>query len=244
MKMTEAGPPTIIITRAEPGAAQTAARLTAMGVSHILSPALELAARDEILPDLSRYAGLIFTSANGVRFFAEASAERGLPAWCVGPATASEAVREAFTPVHQSSGDAHDLAHFIAHHWHAHTPKTLLHIANAASRGVVKEALESEGFKIDFVPLYEARPAESLAPDAAVALEADQASIVLIHSSKGAEAFLGLAKAVDLSKTRFVTISEQAARPLQAVKTGGVTVASHPDEDHLLEALEKVLANH
>ncbi|MEM5515540.1 uroporphyrinogen-III synthase [Henriciella sp. AS95] len=241
--MIEPAKPIIIITRAEPGASQTAARLGEMGLPHILSPAIELAARDEALPDPSQYAGLIFTSANGVRFFSDVSEVRDLPAWCVGPATASEAVREAFSPVHQSSGDAHDLAHFIAHHWHAHTPKKLLHIANAAAKGMVKQALENEGFEVDFVPLYEARPAACLAADADDALRSGQNTIVLIHSAKGAEAFLGLAKQADLSKTRFVTISEQAARPLQAVQTGGVTAASHPDEDHLLETLEKVLAN-
>ncbi|MGB3625490.1 MAG: uroporphyrinogen-III synthase [Henriciella sp.] len=238
--MTEATPP-IIIARAEPGASQTAARLKKMGLTPILSPAIELGARDEPLPDLAAYSGLIFTSANGVRFFAEASSERGLPAWCVGPATASEAVREAFSPVHQSSGDAHDLAHFIAHHWSEDRPKRLLHIANAAAKGVVKEALGEEGFEVDFVPLYEARPARALSPDAQSILQSGTPAFCLIHSRKGAEAFLALAKSLDLAKTVFVTISQQAAEPFQDIRTGGISISGHPDEDHLLNLLEKLL---
>lgn len=238
--MTEATPP-IIITRAEPGASQTASRLKEMGLTPILSPAIELGARDEPLPDLSAYSGLIFTSANGVRFFAEASKSRDMPAWCVGPATASEAVREAFSPVHQSSGDAHDLAHFIAHHWSAGKPKRLLHIANAAAKGIVKDALGKEGFEVDFVPLYEARPASALSPDALSALQSGAPAFCLIHSRKGAEAFLALAKSLDLAKTVIVTISQQAAEPFQDIRTGGISISGHPDEDHLLSLLEKLL---
>ena len=232
----------VIVTRAEPGASETAARLTELGLRPVLSPCIELAARNEALPELSDIGGLVFTSANGVRFFAAANPARDLPAWCIGPATASEALREGFSPVHQSSGDAHDLAHYIAHHWHAGTPKRLLHVANAAAKGALKAELEKEGFEVDFRPLYEARPASALSPEAAAVLASGEPAVCLIHSRKGAEAFLGVAKSLDLSKTRCVAISDQAATPLQAVKTGGVFAASHPDENHLLELLQKVLA--
>lgn len=240
--MTDRATSRVIVTRAEPGASETASRLRELEIEAVLSPAIELGPRNESLPPLEEVGGLVFTSANGVRYFADASEARDLPAWCVGPATASEALREGFSPVHQSSGDAHDLAHYIAHHWHADQPRRLVHIANAAAKGALKAELESEGFSVDFVPLYEARPAAALDDDAVAALKSDEIVTCLIHSRKGAEAFLGLANAFDLSKTRFVAISDQAAIPLQAVKTGGVFAAVHPDEKHLLELLQKVLA--
>ncbi|WP_158085533.1 uroporphyrinogen-III synthase [Henriciella aquimarina] len=231
--------PEIIITRAEPGAAQTAARLKQMGLTPVVSSALELARTGTSLPPLDAISGLVFTSANGVRFFAEATPVRDLPAWCVGPATASEALREGFSPVHQSSGDAHALAHYIAHHWDSQ-PKRLLHVANAAARGNLKEALAAEGFEVVFAPLYAATKARALRPGAIHALAAEH-SVCLIHSAKGAEAFVSLAEGLDLSGTEFVAISQQAAAPLQTCTTAGVHVASHPDEDHLLDVLQGVL---
>ncbi len=231
----------VLVIRAEPGASETAARLKALGLTPVVSPALRLTARDEALPSLSGYSGLVFTSANGVRFFAEASDDRTLPVWCVGPSTASEAVRQGFSPVHQSSGDAHDLAHFIAHHWTQDTPKSLLHIANSAARGVVKAALSEQGFDLTFVPLYEARPAASLSADAVDAISSGAPVTCLVHSAKGAEALAGLAKSLDLSNTRFVAISAQAAAPLGNAGTGAISIASHPDEDHLLGLLQRVL---
>lgn len=239
--MADRGPP-VIITRAEPGGTETAGRLREMGLTVIPSPVLELAARDEPLPGLSRFGGLVFTSANGVRFFAEASDARGLPAWCVGPATASEALREGFSPVHQSSGNARDLARYIAHHWSGADRKVLLHVANAAAKGGLRRALEAEGFEVTFLPLYEARHAATLSPAAREQIESGMKTICLIHSAKGAEAFLELANSLNLSKTEFVAISPQAAARLNDSDSGGVHVAGHPDEAHLLECLERVVS--
>ncbi len=238
--MADTAPP-IIVTRTEPGASETAARLREKGLEAIVSPALELASRDEALPDLSEFGGLVFTSANGVRFFAEASEARDLPAWCVGPATASEALREGFSPVHQSSGNAHDLAHYIAHHWSG-TRKALLHVANAAAKGDLARALEAEGFDVTFAALYEARQAPSLSPDALAQLKSGARTICLVHSAKGANAFLSLANGLNLSKTEFVVISPQAAASLEQVPSGGVHVARHPDEAHLMDCLDEALA--
>lgn len=232
----------VLVTRTAPGAAETATRLGELGIKAVVSPVLDLAARDVQLPPLDRYEGLIFTSANGVRFFADATGERSLAAWCVGPATASEAIREGFSPVHQSSGDAGDLAHFIAHHWHAGRARHLLHIANSAAKGIVKDALGKEGFEVDFLALYETRTAPALSADAAALLDGAEPFIVLIHSAKGAGGILSLAgDRLDRGQV-FVAISAQAAAPLVEKGFTNVTLADHPDEGHLLAALDRVLA--
>ena len=82
----------VIVTRAEPGASETMARLAAMDVTPIASPMLSLARLKADLPDLSAVQHLVFTSANGVRFFTEASTLRAAKAWCVGPSTAAAAL--------------------------------------------------------------------------------------------------------------------------------------------------------
>ena len=56
----------VIVTRAEPGASETAARLKAGGYKPLLSPALVLEPLNTDL-DLSGVTDLVFTSANGVR---------------------------------------------------------------------------------------------------------------------------------------------------------------------------------
>ncbi|QYJ02050.1 uroporphyrinogen-III synthase [Thalassovita mediterranea] len=231
----------IIVTRSQPGADQTAQALKERGLTAIVTPAIKLSRSEASLPDLSVYGGLIFTSANGVRFLSAETEARDLPAWCVGPATASEALLEGYSPVHQSSGNAEDLAHYIAHHWPAGQSKRLLHVANSAAKGIVKAALEHEGFEVDFLALYEATNAPALHPDAVSAI-AGGPSIVLLHSAKGARAFMDLSVGLDLQRVSYVAISEQAAGPLREGGKDQIEIADHPDEAHLLEALDRLLA--
>ena len=127
----------VIITRAEPGAGQTAQRVAALGLVPLVSPALSLQAEREVsLPAPETVAGLVFTSANGVRFYSEREPRRDLTAWCVGPSTAQAAREAGFTDVRESAGNARDLAAFIAA---SATPQDapLLHVANAAASGVL-----------------------------------------------------------------------------------------------------------
>ena len=59
--------------------------------------------------DLAGVQGLVFTSANGVEQFAARTAERGLPAFCVGDMTAAAAVRAGFAAT-SAGGDVAALA--------------------------------------------------------------------------------------------------------------------------------------
>ena len=54
----------VLVTRTAPGASETAGRLQQLGLHPVVSPMLDLAARDVALPALDAYEGLIFTSAS------------------------------------------------------------------------------------------------------------------------------------------------------------------------------------
>ena len=226
----------IIITRAEPGNDETAARLAEREVAYIKAPMLTLQATGHELPDMSDFAGLLFTSANGVRAFCEASGERGLTAWCVGPATLAEAERSGFSDVMHGDGNAQDLAALVIE---TSTPNAgkLLHMANAAAAGNLAKTLQSAGFKVEFSPLYAAIPAEAVPAEAAAALAGSAACIVLVHSAKGAEAFANLTERLDLSIHHLVAVSKAAAAPLLSRNFKRVHVAARPNEAALLATL-------
>lgn len=223
----------VIVTRAEPGATETMDRLKAMGLAAIASPMLVLAPLDVALPDLSGVAHLVFTSANGVRFFAGASPLRSPVAWCVGPSTAAAAREAGFAAVREGRGDAADLA---ADMTAVLPPGTagILHVANEAAAGELVARLKAAGFGADFLALYETRPAEDLAPEAEAALAAGPVC-VLVHSAKAAAAFAWAAGALD--QTIVIAISEAAARPLAGREIAALHVAAAPNEDALLDAL-------
>lgn len=232
----------IIVTRAEPGASETIARLRGMGLTVIPSPILSLHERSDVpIAPASTLAGLVFTSANGVRVFAAREQDRSLTAWCVGPATAEAAHIADFETVMESSGNAEDLANFIAQHSERNdTP--LLHVANTAATGTLKSTLEAHGFAVEFAGLYEMRPATELPADVRDLVHRKAPAILLIHSNKGATAIADLLPAQTVETWIGVGISQQALAPLQALQLGNTFVAATPNEDGLLSALHEAIA--
>ncbi len=229
--------PPVIVTRAQPGAAETAARLTELGYPALVSPALELVAAPDVdLPDPASCSGLVFTSANGVRFFTERTPDRSRPAWCVGPATAAAARAAGFCDVHESAGDAEALATFIKGHA-APSDKPLLHIANAAARGNLARALARDGRAVVFCPLYRAEIASGLTLPVRSLLSGRRPSLALFHSAKGAEAFFQLSADLPCDQLAVAAISAPAATQATARGVRHVAIASQPHEAGLLAAL-------
>ena len=232
----------IIVTRAEPGASETVQRLHQLGYVAVRAPALTLHPRIDIaLPPASAISGLVFTSANGVRAYAAQRDDRTIASWCVGPATAHAAKQEGFSTVHESAGNAVDLAGFIASR-STPTDTPLLHIANAAAAGNLKRELESLGFAVQFAPLYEMRPVAHLPTAVTDLVEQNGPAIVLAHSAKGASAFASMIESHGLEIAAVVAISEPASHPLVKLAVDCTIIAEAPNEDGLLRALGRAVA--
>lgn len=230
--------PKVLVTRAEPGAQQTAQRLRRRGYSALVSPAIILGTvtPPPVLP-LGSAGGLIFTSANGVRFFAGASGRRDLTAWCVGPATARAAHDAGFGHIQNARGNADDLAILIRHKARRKAGP-LIHVANEAAAGELAARLRGDDFEVIFASLYKAMPASKLKPMAAKSLKTCDLHAVLVHSAKGARAFARLAKSFDVSAVRLVAVSEKAAQPALQLGWLSIDIAAAPNETALIAALE------
>lgn len=228
--------PPIIVTRAQPGAEETAARLQSESFRPLLSPALIIKAvtQPPALPQTASH--LIFTSANGVRFFASAAQTRDAQAWCIGDATTTEARAAGFTHIHNAKGNSDDLAALILKRAPAKAD-TWCHVANTAAAGNLVTTLKNAGLNITFLPLYETATAPQLSAPAHAVLSASAAKIVLIHSAKGAAAFLHLTRDMDLSSATIAAISPNAAAPFLGIPTGAIIRAAQPNEDALMKAV-------
>jgi len=231
----------IIITRVQPGAKQTAARLEALGWNAIVSPALTLQSDPSVeIPDVEDVSGIIFTSANGARFYGEREDDRSLPAWCVGPSTAAAARKEGFEEVHESTGNAVRLAALIASTI-APPEKPLLHVANAAAKGDLQRELKMRRYRVKHAPLYRAARAPDLDDRVKTIMNEGQKAIVLVHSAKGAEAFVELARDLPIASLIAVAISRPAAAPLAELGISDVHISAAPNEDALMTTLQAVM---
>lgn len=228
-----AQPLKVWITRAEPGASATAGRVRGLGHAPLVAPLLIVEPEPPAAIDLSGVAAFAFSSANGVRAFAGRSAERTLPVYAVGSATAEAACEAGFTQVVHFDGDVHDLAEGLAAHA-AQIRGVVLHPGASEPAGDLAGALAGRGVTVRRLALYRT-VAPLIGPDHLAALAAADAA--LVHSPKGGAALAGALHAHGRTGLRVLAISEAALRPLAGLPLGSSAVAARPRESDLLALL-------
>lgn len=225
----------VLVTRAEPGASETCARLAARGLKPVNAATAQIAFRAQMI-DLDGVAALAVTSRNGVAALAQMTETRALPVFAVGDATAQAARAAGFADVRSAAGDVTALVELIV----AAAPAgAVLHGRGADQAGDLVGALTARGLSARAQILYAAEPVTGLPVSAWQALQAG--ARVLIHSPKGASRLVDLARAAGmegvLAAAPVVAISAAAAAPLRALGATDITLAARPDGVALLDAL-------
>lgn len=227
------------ITRAEPGASATAARISALGLEPLVAPLLALRVLDAPI-DLDGAGALAFTSANGVQAFAAASPRRDFAVFAVGDATALAARQAGFADVASADDDVAGLARLIA----AVRPHgVIVHPGPVERAGDLVGALNGQGLMARRLDLYRAEAVAVLPESVAAALEQYALAAILIHSPRAAEVMAGLVTQFDLSRAAVIGLSAACLEPLKACTTGETTAAAAPREDALVAALLAALGN-
>jgi len=220
------------ITRAQPGAARTADRLTELGFQPVVMPLLAIHPIPDALaaaPDLVTVDALTFTSPNGVAAFAALTPLlRDRPVFAVGDATAEAARAAGFADARSAAGDIHALARLIGKRWAA-DDGLILNPGPRRPAGDLSVLLP--GLTIAALPVYDTVETAAAPPDAFDA--------VLIHSPRAAQALaVALPPAAAHDRTA-VCISPAAAASLNAPPFAEIRVADTPDEPAMLAALGK-----
>jgi uroporphyrinogen-III synthase len=225
----------IWITRAQPGAEATAERVRALGHEAIVAPLLAVKPLNDVDVDLRGVAALAFTSANGVRAFADLSGERSLRVFAVGAATAQAARAAGFKLVLSADGDVVALAEGIAKR-RGELRGAVLHPGAAEPAGDLVGALQAQGLEARQLVLYETT-AVKLDPERADELV--QADAVLLHSPKAAKVLAGVLKAHPAPSLRALGLSKAVVRPLARAKVGPRAFPPMPLEAALLNLIDR-----
>lgn len=229
--------PRILVTRSEPGASQTAERLRAAGYAAIVEPVFAIESIPVELPDFD---ALAFTSANGVREFVKLSSRRDTPVFCVGARTADEALYVGFGNVASADGDVEALGTLIEDR----LPKSarILHAGNEEARGDLAGRLRAAGFATEFIAIFRAVPAPAPGPVLRAHLAGKpEFEAVLIHSPRAGAILAEFANG-SRAALNVAAISAAAVAPLATV-AGRTEIASRPDEQSLLSALDRLVSS-
>ncbi len=227
----------MLVTRPEPRAAETAARLTALGFSPVLAPMLTIAAR--ALQPSGRPQAVLVTSGNAIA--ALPADLHGLPLLAVGDATAARARGAGFADVRSAGRDAAALAGLAAATLAPGDGPLLL--ASGEGQGMALAAtLRGHGFAVWRRVAYAARPAGRLPDDARAALAGGALRAALFFSPLSARVFVTILQR-DIGDEVVRGIEAMAiSRPTEAALRGlpwrRVRVASHPDQEELLSLLQ------
>jgi uroporphyrinogen-III synthase len=240
-----------LVTRPVEDAAPLVRALQARGIAAVVAPLLtivkEAEAARRITDALIGAQAVLFTSANGARVFAAASARRELPAFAVGDASAAAARIAGFRSVASAGGDVADLAQLVAARL-APQHGALVHVAGSEVAGDLAGDLAAAGFSVRRAVVYAAIPAEALAPEAAAALGSGEVALALFFSPRTAAGFVRLAAAAGLGDAcrgmTALALSPAVAAALADLPWRSVRVAEAPTQQALLAALDGAVAEH
>lgn len=226
----------VLVTRPQPGAAETARRLADMGFQPVLAPVIEIVQLAPRLPPPGQLQAVLATSGNAV---AALSGHSALPLLAVGDATAAKARGRGFTVVHSAGRDAAALAELAARICDPAGLPLLFASQQNQGRPLVR-ALRAAGFTVIHRSAYAARPVPVLPEPARAALAGHAVAAVLFFSPATARAFMALAAALPaelFAQVDALAISAPAAAPLAPLPWRRIRVAAAPNQDELLRLL-------
>ncbi len=231
------GNPTLLLTRPESQSTAFSADFTARfgpDLPIIASPLMRIEPVDAQLA-LDGVTGLVFSSAQAVTRFARLSANRTIPAFCVGARTA-ELAREAGLQARIAGADAAQaLECLLADPPGGH----LLHLRGRHSRGDIAAALRAAGQPCDEVVIYDQRE-QDLNP-AAQALLDGRAPVLLPLFSPRSAAIAAARMRQARAPIAIAAISPATFSAWDGPAPAMTRIARRPDAAAMLDALGELI---
>jgi len=227
----------MLVTRPEPDAADTVARLGALGIDAVSVPLLERATLHTSLPDPQGFAALALTSVNTLRALDERGALGGwldTPVFAVGERTAEAARAAGFAAVTACGGT---LAGVVAALAGATRAGPVFYPAARHQSGDLAQELAPHGILTVTAKVYEMRAASTLPAAVREGLARNLYAAALFYSRRTAETFVALTASLDAaarSELRVLCLSEQVAEPLLAGRYVRVGLCDHPSEEAMM----------
>ena len=225
----------MLVTRPEPDASETAARLNALDIETVIDPLLIARTLPTSLPPAEGFAALAVTSANALRALrdrGDLSGYLGLPLFAVGARTAETARRLGFGTVTSAGGNMNDLVGLLAA---AGVDGPILYPAARQRSGDLGKALAPRGIMVITTSVYDMVPSAGLSETTTAAMTSGALSAALFYSRRTAETFATLAAGLrDRTKLGVLCLSETVAAPLVAAHFVRVALADHPSEEAML----------
>ena len=226
----------MLVTRPEPDAQATLARLNALGIDAVAAPLMLRQTLETSLPPPDGFTAMVVTSANAIRALADRGVleqYRHLPVFAVGDHTAREANEAGFVRVSSAAGAFQDLVNAMTI---ARMRGPIFYPTGKHQSADLAKALAPLGVMVATSKIYDMVAVEAL-PQAILAELGGEIGAVLAYSRRSAEIFATLAAALPRdrrTKLAMLCLSEAVAEPLLEARFSRIGLADRPDEDAMM----------
>lgn len=240
-----------LITRPTQDALRTAKALESLHVESLIEPLLTITPLQGIAQewhkiDQSHLQGLIVTSANAIRAFAEQIESRNPLVFCVGPQSQEAAESLGFTKLIASEGDGFTLAHDIMDMYSPKQCGSFVYLAGKQTDGSLENILTSRGYQLHKICTYDATPKTDFSSAIRDGLQSNQIDWVLLYSARSAHIFLSLMRKYQLlpqlQHIHAFCLSQHIANVLwENAPWKAIHVAQKPSHDGMMQLIASFL---
>jgi len=204
-------------------------------VSHL--PLISIEGLEYESLNFSDFKGIVFTSANAIKFLDIQNIDKKLNCFCVGSITEKKARSVGFQNVFAADGNVENLKELILLNFNPSEGK-LLYVSGEIISSNLDQNLISEGYNIKRIINYRANPIEKYDQNFIEKLKLKMPDIVYVYSQNSAINFLKVIKDYQLEalwmETNLMCMGEKTSAILNEIKWRKIFLFNPGEEEFLL----------
>ena len=227
----------VLLTRPLEDCSEMILKLKSLGhqVSHLPLLNINKANYEEI--DFSEYGGIIFTSANAVKFLDLINIDKNLPCFCVGSVTEKKVRSVGFQNVIAAEGNVENLKELILQNFDRKDGR-LIYVSGETISVDLDQQLIKEGYDIKRIVNYKTTQNQKFDASFVKELKLKLPNIVYIYSQNSALSFLNFIKIHQSQShwmnTNLMCIGEKTSSILNEIKWKKIFLFNPGEEEFLL----------
>ena len=227
----------ILLTRPLEDCSEMIVRFRSLGhmVSHL--PLLKIVKVNFDQVNFSNYKGIIFTSANAIKFLEYKTIDKNTLCFCVGSATEKQAKSVGFQNIISAEGNIGNLKELILQNFDQNEGK-LIYVSGETISSNLDEQLSTEGYMIERIINYKTIHNEEFDENFVNVLKSNIPDMVYVYSQNSAISFLKFIK-INKSEnlwmnTNLMCLGEKTSSILNEIKWKKIFLFNPGEEEFLL----------
>tara|TARA_Y100000996_G_scaffold12801_1_gene10062 strand:- start:320 stop:1018 length:699 start_codon:yes stop_codon:yes gene_type:complete len=227
----------ILLTRPLEDCSEIILKFKSLGhqVSHLPLLNIDKVNYDEI--NFLDYAGIIFTSANAVKFLDIKRIDKKLLCFCVGSGTEKKARSVGFQNVIAAEGNVANLKELVLQNFNQKSGK-LIYVSGEIVSVDLDQQLLNEGYNVKRIVNYRTNHNEKFDENFIKELKSNMPDMVYVYSQNSALSFLKFIKIYQLENlwmnTNLMCIGEKTSSILNEIKWKKIFLFNPGEEEYLL----------